>query len=72
MNRNRSVSPLAVKASEAAKLLSVSPRTLWAKTAPRGPIRSVRIGRDHHYPVAELERFLREGMEAASCDSSDQ
>jgi hypothetical protein len=36
---------LLIPARQAARLLSVSERTLFAMTAPRGPIVSVRIGR---------------------------
>jgi len=42
---------------EAAEALSVSDRTLWAWTAPRGPIPCVRIGRCARYTLADLEAF---------------
>ena len=37
--------PYMIPARDAARMLSVSERTLYAMTAPRGPIASVRIGR---------------------------
>jgi len=35
---------LAVPPREAARLLSISERTLWSLTAPRGPIPALRLG----------------------------
>jgi hypothetical protein len=49
---------LAVPPQEAARLLSISERTLWGLTAPRGPIPSVRFGRFVRYDVAALRRWL--------------
>ncbi len=43
---------------EAAIILSVSQRTLWARTAPRGPIPAVRIGSRVLYSVDELRRWI--------------
>lgn len=52
---------LAVASKEAAAMLGISERTLWALTSPRGPIPSVRIGaRSVRYSVAGLKRFLDE------------
>jgi hypothetical protein len=48
----------------AAAVLSVSPRTLWALTHPRGPIRPVRIGRCVRYSVSELQRWIDAQQEA--------
>lgn len=42
----------------AAAALSVSERTLWAMTHPRGPIPAVRLGRSVRYSVADLERWI--------------
>lgn len=36
---------LLIRSREAARMLNISERTLYAMTAPRGPIVSVRIGR---------------------------
>ena len=49
---------LAVPPREAARLLSISERTLWGLTAPRGPIPAVRLGRSVRYDVAALRRWL--------------
>ncbi len=51
--------PLAVPAGEAARMLGVSPRTLWSLTAPRGPIPVCRVGRRVLYRVPDLEAYLR-------------
>ena len=43
---------------QAAEVLAISPRTLWAQTSPRGPIPSVRIGRTVRYDVADIQAFI--------------
>jgi predicted DNA-binding transcriptional regulator AlpA len=47
---------------DAAKALGISPRTLWALTAPRGPIPCVRIGTGKRksvlYPADALRAWL--------------
>jgi len=48
---------LLVDAREAARLLSVSPRTLWAMTH-QGDLPCVRIGRLVRYDVAGLTRWV--------------
>jgi hypothetical protein len=53
-----SPAPLAVSLREAAKLLSISERSLWTLTAPRGPIPCCRIGRSVRYSVDALRRYL--------------
>lgn len=54
--------PLALRPRDAARVLGISTRTLWALTAPRGPIPCVRIGHGKRqsvlYPVAELRTWL--------------
>jgi predicted DNA-binding transcriptional regulator AlpA len=50
--------PLLLTPLAAAEALSVSPRTLWGLTHPRGPIRPVRIGRSVRYARAELQRWI--------------
>ncbi len=56
------LSPLALRPREAARALGISQRTLWALTAPRGPIPCVRIGSGKRsavlYRVADLEAWL--------------
>ena len=54
--------------TDAAKELGISSRTLYKRTAPRGPIRAVRFGRRVLYPVAEIERYIADAM--ASQDDS--
>src|SRR3972149_4468455 len=50
--------PLAVNSREAARLLAISPRTLWSLTKPRGPIACIRLGRAVRYSLAALREFL--------------
>jgi hypothetical protein len=52
------VGPLLLTAREAARALRVSPRTLWAMTAPRGPVPCVRLGRRLHYAPADLAALV--------------
>jgi len=44
---------------EAAKVLSVSPRTLWSLTHS-GEIKSVRIGRLVRYSIETLRQFIEQ------------
>ena len=48
---------LLLSAREAAAL-SVSERTLFSLTTPRGPIPSVRLGARVLYPVAALQKWI--------------
>jgi excisionase family DNA binding protein len=50
--------PLAISPREAAKSLGISERTLWAATAPRGPIPAVKLGGRVLYPVSGLQEWL--------------
>lgn len=49
-----------LKPQEAAQRLSISERTLWAHTAPRGPIPAVRIGNAVRYDPGALTQFIGE------------
>lgn len=49
---------LLLPASEAARLLSISEKTLWSNTSPRGSIPAVRLGRSVRYSRAALERWI--------------
>ena len=49
---------LLLTAREAADALSVSERTLWSMTYPRGDLRPTRIGRGVRYSVSELQRWI--------------
>ena len=62
--RNATLTPAAtpaekllVDAREAARLLSISERTLWSITN-QGLIKVVRIGRSVRYPRSSLEDFV--------------
>jgi excisionase family DNA binding protein len=44
--------------TEAADALRVSPKSLYSLTAPRGPIRAVRIGRSVRYSVDALRQWI--------------
>lgn len=43
---------------EAARALSICPRTLFSMTQPRGPIPAVRLGSRVLYPVAALQSWI--------------
>jgi len=45
---------LLLTSREAAEALSISNRTLWEKTAPRGPIPVVRIGTSVRYAMEDI------------------
>jgi excisionase family DNA binding protein len=49
--------PLLLDSHEAARLLAVSPRTLWSMTK-RGVLPAVRIGRAVRFDPADLRRFI--------------
>lgn len=49
---------LALRPREAAKALSISERTLWSLTSPRGPIQAVRVGTAVLYPIENLRAWL--------------
>jgi excisionase family DNA binding protein len=49
---------LLLTAREAAAVLSVSERTLWSMTWPRGPIRPVRLGRAVRYSTNALKAWI--------------
>src|SRR5262245_29013350 len=53
-NADTQPAPMLVDARTAARLLAISERSLWALTAPRGPIACVRIGRAVRYDPRDL------------------
>ena len=58
--------PLLLTVKEAAALLAISARTLWSLTAPRGPIRPVRVrGRSIRCAPSELQRWIDAQQEGA-------
>jgi len=50
---------LLVPPPDAAGMLSISERSLWGRTAPRGPIPCVRIGSSVRYSPELLRDYLR-------------
>ena len=61
--------PILLTAREAAELLSVSEKTLWNHTAPRGNcIPAVRFGRTLRYSRAALEEWIRGQVAPAGCN----
>jgi hypothetical protein len=47
-----------MSANEASKSMSISPRTLWSLTAPRGPIVAVRVGTRVLYNPSTLQAWI--------------
>lgn len=74
MSPKQSVEPLALRPKQAAKALGISERTLWALTAPRGPIPCVRLGQGKRksvlYPVPELRACMSREAQVASARES--
>ncbi len=62
--------PLALRPRQAARLLGLSERWLWALTQPRGPIPCARVGSGRRktilYPLAALRDWLAAQTEPAS------
>lgn len=62
------LTPLSLRPREAAKALGISERTLWANTAPRGPIPCAWMGTGKRktilYPVTELQAWLASQAQA--------
>lgn len=56
--------PKLVRVPEAAELLSISPKTLWAYVAAR-KIDTVRIGRSVRIPTESINRLIEEGTTPA-------
>ncbi len=57
---------------EAAAALSISERTLWSITAPRGALRLVRIGRSVRYDPHDLAAYIeRQKAQAANALGAD-
>lgn len=55
---NQSAPILAVRPREAARILGIGVRMLWANTSPRGEIPSIRIGRTVLYRPSDLDAWL--------------
>lgn len=59
MPANPPPAPLLIDPRAAAAMLAVSARTLWALTAPRGPIPAVRVGRLVRYRPDDLAEWVQ-------------
>jgi predicted DNA-binding transcriptional regulator AlpA len=59
------VAPLLLSAREAARVLSISERTLWGLSSPRGPIPRVRLGGRVLYSPEALRKWIGEQQEPA-------
>lgn len=55
--------PILVDAREAARLLSLSDRSLFELTVPRGPIPRVVVGAKRLFRVADLQEFAASRVE---------
>lgn len=55
-------SQLLLSNRQAAKILSISPRTLWGLTSPRGPIPCIRIGNRVLYPCDMLRDWVAKSI----------
>jgi hypothetical protein len=49
---------LLLDARDSARALSISQKTLWSQTEPRGPIPCIRLGRRVLYSVDALRQFI--------------
>ncbi|HIE95672.1 MAG TPA: DNA-binding protein [Planctomycetes bacterium] len=59
---------LLLKPREAAERLSISERSLWANTTPRGPIPCIRIGGSVRYGTVALQAYI-DSQQLASSDA---
>ena len=57
-SQNSTADLLLLTPRDAAQTLAVCERSLWAMTAPRGPIPCVRIGRSVRYAIDDLRSFI--------------
>lgn len=65
----QAITPLSVRTRDAAAMLGISVRKLFALTAPRGPIRAAKVGSATLFPVSELQRWLAEASGAVGSES---
>lgn len=54
---------LLIGSAEAARMLSISPRTLWGLTAPRGPIPCVYLRRAVRFDPDDLRRWVEQSKQ---------
>ncbi len=62
---------LLLKSRQAAEILSLSERTLWANTQPRGSIPVVRIGNCVRYAPRALERYIADQQSTAALEGGN-
>jgi len=55
---NSPIPQLALSPRDAARALSISEKSLWNLTKPRGPIPAAKINRLVRYDVKDLQAFL--------------
>ncbi len=58
MSDNGDFRPLALCPRDAARALSISEKSLWNLTKPRGPLPAAKIGRLVRYDLRDLLAFL--------------
>ena len=61
-------SRLALSTKEAAAALGISERTLYALTAPRGDLRSVKAGSRTLYPITDIQNWLAQNEQGEADD----
>ena len=59
---------LLLKPRQAAPVLEISERQLWAQTQPRGPIPCVRIGSSVRYSPEALQAFIAQQQRQQESD----
>lgn len=72
--RDTPLSPdaLLVDARTAARMLSISERSLWSITAPRGPLAVVKIGRSVRYSTVALQSLIAGKTERPASDQTGE
>ena len=63
---DKASSPLLLSVKDAARRLATTDRTLFNLTHPRGPIPSVRFGRNVRYRLSDLEAFIHGHLTAVT------
>ena len=59
------VPTLSVSPKKAAAMLSISERTQWGLTMPRGPIKAFKIGVRTYYSIEALREYVQKSQEQA-------
>lgn len=66
MIANDKSEPLLLTAAQAAKVLAISPRTLWTLT-DTGVVPCVRLGRSVRYSTDDLREVIRKNRRGTNC-----